>query len=81
MNLTMASMDLKDDQVRTKKIELNEFIVRGGILSYKSITVGYKYNFDCYNILSLFFQSLPHGRSLTLYISLRTILILHLLII
>ena len=31
MNLTMASMDLKDDQARTKKIELNEFTVRGGI--------------------------------------------------
>ena len=54
MNLTMASMDLKDDQVRTKKIELNEFTVRGGIQLYKSITVGYKYNSDCYSILSLF---------------------------
>ena len=53
---TTASKALKDDQVRTKKIELNEFTVLGGILSYKSIRVGYKYNFDCYNILSLFFQ-------------------------
>ena len=61
MNLTTASMDLKDDQARTRKIKLNEFTVRGGILSYKSTTVGYKYNFDCYSILSLFFQSLPHG--------------------
>jgi len=33
-------MDLKDDQARTKKIKLNEFTVRGDILSYKSITVG-----------------------------------------
>ena len=56
MNLTTASMDLKDDQARTKKIKLNEFTVRGGILSYKSITVRYKYNFDCFNILSLFFD-------------------------
>ena len=55
MNLTTVSMDLKDDQARTKKIELNEFTVQRGILSYKSITVGYKYNFDYYNILSLFF--------------------------
>ena len=47
MSLTMASMDLK-------KIELNKFTVRGGILSYKSITIGYKYNSDCYSILSLF---------------------------
>ena len=55
MNLTMTSIDLKDDQVRTKKIKLNEFTIRGGILSYKSIIVGYKYNFDCYSILSLLF--------------------------
>ena len=55
MNLTTANMDLKDDQARTKKIKLNDFTVRGGILSYKSITVWYKYNFDCYSILSLFF--------------------------
>ena len=40
MNLTTASMDLKDDQARTRKIELNEITVRGGIFSYKSITVG-----------------------------------------
>ena len=54
MNLTTASMDLKYDQARTKKIKLNEFIVQGGIFSYKSITVGYKYNYNCYSILSLF---------------------------
>ena len=40
MNLTTASIDLKDDQARTRKVELNEFTVRGGILSYKSITAG-----------------------------------------
>ena len=33
---------------------MNELTVRGGILSYKSVIVKYKYNFDCYNILSLF---------------------------
>jgi len=81
MNLTMTNMDSKDDQARTKKIKLNEFTVWGGIWSYKSITVGYKSNFDCYSILSLFFWFFPHGMSLTLYSSLRTILILHLLII
>ena len=81
MNLTTANMDLKDDQARTNKIKLNEFTVRGGIWSYKSITVGYRYNFDCYSIFALFFRSFPHGRSLTLYNSLWTILILHLLII
>ena len=81
MNLTTSNMDLKDDQARTRKIELNEFTIREGILSYKSITVGYKYNSDCYNILSLFFRSFPHGGSLTLYSSLWIILILHLLVI
>ena len=55
MNLTTTGMDLKDDQARRKRIMLNEFTVRGDILSYKSITVGCKYNFDCYNILYLFF--------------------------
>ena len=44
-----------------------------GSFPYKSITIGYKYNFDCYNILSLFFRSLPHEGSLTLYSSLQTI--------
>ena len=30
MNLTMASMDLGGDQVRTKEIKLNHLIVREG---------------------------------------------------
>ena len=81
MNLTTASMDLKDDQAKTRKIELNEFTIQGGILSYKSITVWYKYNFDCYSILYLFFWSFPQGRSLTLYNSFWTILTLHLSVI
>ena len=81
MNLTTASMDLKDDQVRTKKVELNEFTVRGGILSYKSITIGYKYSSDGYSILSIFFRSPSHGGSLTLYSSFWAILIRHLFII
>ena len=37
MNLTMASMDSKDNQVKTRNKELNEFIVWGGEFSYKSI--------------------------------------------
>ena len=83
MNLTTASMDSNDDKVGTRNMEPNEFIVRGGIyiFLYKSITIGYEYNFDCNNILSQFFRSLPHGESLTLYSSLWAILILHLLII
>ena len=31
MELTTASMDLKVDQARTKKVKLNQFIVRGGV--------------------------------------------------
>ena len=37
MNLTMASIDSKDNQVKTRNKELNEFTVRGGEFSYKSI--------------------------------------------
>ena len=37
MNLTTASIDLEDDQARTRNIELNEFTVREGKFSYKSI--------------------------------------------
>ena len=37
MNLTTASMNLEDDQARTRNIELNEFTVQGGKFSYKSI--------------------------------------------
>ena len=37
MKLTTASIDLEDDQASTKNIKLNEIVVRGGQLSYKSI--------------------------------------------
>ena len=49
MKLTMASMDLKVDQARTKEVKPNKFPVR------ESITIGYKCDFGCYSILSLFF--------------------------
>ena len=74
-------MESDDKQAQIRGTDMNELTVRGGILSYKSVIVKYKYNFDCYNILSLFFRSFPHGGFLTLYDSLWTILILHLLII
>ena len=35
MELTTASMDLKADQARTKKVKLNKFTVRGGIFLIK----------------------------------------------
>ena len=37
MELTTTSMDLKDNQASINNIELNEIVVRGGQLSYKSI--------------------------------------------
>ena len=37
MNWTTASMDLEDDQIKTRSTDLNEFIFRGGKSPYKSI--------------------------------------------
>ena len=37
MNQTTASMNFKDNQARTRSIDLNEFTVQGGKYSYKSI--------------------------------------------
>ena len=81
MESTTVSMDLKVDQVRTKKVKLNKFTVWGGICFIQINNNWYKYNFGCYSILSLFFWSPSHGGSLTLYSSLWTILTRHLLII
>ena len=81
MNWRTANMELDDNQARIRGTDMNELTVWGGNLSFKSIKTEYKYNFDCYNIPSLFFWSLPYGGSLTLYSSFWTILILHLLII
>ena len=70
MNWTTAYLELDDNQVQIRGTDMNGLTVQGGILSYKSITVEYKCNFDCYSILSLFFRSLPYGGSLILYNSL-----------
>ena len=37
MNWTMASMDLEDNQAKSRSTDLNEFTVRGGKSPYKSI--------------------------------------------
>ena len=37
MNQTTVSMNFKDNQARTRSIDLNEFTVQGGKYSYKSI--------------------------------------------
>ena len=55
MNWTTAIMESGDNQAQVKGTDMNELAVRGDILSYKSITVEYKYNFDCYSIPFLFF--------------------------
>ena len=70
-----------NNQAQIRGTYMNKLTIRGGILSYESIIVEYKCNFDCYSILSLFFRSPPHGGFFTLYSSLWAILILHLLII
>ena len=54
MNWIAASMKSGDNQAQIKGTNMNKLIVRGGILSYESIITGYKYNFDCYSVFSLF---------------------------
>ena len=81
MNWTTANMELDNNQTQIRGTNMNDLTVRGGNLFYKSIKTKYKYNFDCYSIISFFFRSLPYGESLTLYSSIWAILILHLLII
>ena len=55
MKWTTASMESGDNQAQIRGTDMNELTVRGGVLSYKSVTIVHKYNFDCYSILSLFF--------------------------
>ena len=40
MNWTTASMESGDNQAQIRAINMNKLTVRGGILSYESITVG-----------------------------------------
>ena len=81
MNLTTASMDLKDDQARTRNIKLNEFTVRGGKFSYKSIKQVTNTTLIATVFFSLHFRVPIYEGPLTLYSSFWTILILHLSII
>ena len=54
MNWITASMELGDNQAQIRGTNVNKLPVQGGILLYESIIVEYKYNFDYYNVLSLF---------------------------
>ena len=73
MKLTTANMDLEDDWANTKNIELNEIVVRGGQLSYKSIkhvesviliaTVFFLYFLDPHLMENLLHYIAPFGPS------------------
>ena len=73
MNLTTASMDLEDNQARTRNVELNELIIRGGKFSYKSIkhvvsailiaTMFFLYFFDPFLMGGLLHYIVPFGPS------------------
>ena len=81
MNWTTASMDLNDDQTRTRSTDLNQFTVQGDKSLYKSTRLNTSIILIV-TVFSFYFSDpLPHGGSHTLYSSLWTILILHLLVI
>ena len=85
MSLTMVNVDVRDDWVGTKSAEVDGLMIRGDELTIRR----------CELLFSLIKQSTKgdppsslsasrppsHGRSLTLYSSLWTILVLHLLVI
>ena len=81
MNWTTASMDLNDDQARTRSIDMNQFTVQRGESLYKSIKLNTSIILMV-TVLSLsLFPSASHGGSFLLYSTLWTILIQHLLVI
>ena len=81
MSWTTANIELNDNQTQIRSFWCQwTFSPRRSQL-YILITVEYRDNLDWYSVLSLFFQSLLHEESFTLYILLWTIFTLHLLII
>ena len=81
MSWTTASIELNDNQTQIRSFWCQwTFSPRRSRL-YILIRVGYRDNLDCYSVLYLFFRSLLHEESFTLYILLWTIFTLHLLII
>ena len=81
MSWTTANIELNDNQTQIRSFWYQwTFSPRRSQL-YILITVEYRDNLDWYSVLSLFFQSLLHEESFTLYILLWTIFTLHLLII
>ena len=64
MNRTTTSVNLKDAWNKTADTNMNKFTVRGGQRSYKSVETEYKYNLDCYSVLSSVFPIPSSGRVL-----------------
>ena len=69
MSWIIVRMNLKDNQTKVRRINLNKFvlgIVRGGQFFYKSTAKGYRCNFDCYSAFSpsSFFDPFLLGSSL-----------------
>ena len=89
MSLTTANVNVKDDWVGTRDTKLGRLMIRGDELTIrgcellsKLIKQSIKGDRDCYSVLlSLSDRPPSYGRSLTLYNSLWTILVLHLLVI
>ena len=81
MSWTTASIELNDNQTQIRSFWCQWIFSPRRSQLYILITVEYRDNLDWYSVLSLFFQSLLHEESFTLYILLWTIFTLHLLII
>ena len=50
MNLTTVRIASEDGQTRTKNVELNEFIVQGGLSPYKSIKLNDPMHLSPFNL-------------------------------
>jgi len=84
MSWVPVTMDPVNNKAKIYWIYLRKIVintVRGDQFLYILLEVSYKYSFDCYSVYFLILRSLLHGRSLTLYSSLWTILALYLLIV
>ena len=70
MSWITVRMDLEDNQAEVDWIYLSKIVlstVQGDQFLYILLEVGYKYNFDCYNISSFILQSFSLMASLLIY--------------
>ena len=63
-------MSLKNNSNKITDTNMNKFTVREGQCSYKSVETEYKYNLDCYSVLSSIFPIPSSGRVLSIIQSL-----------